>query len=751
MLSRFAGGMREYIGIFDRLTTPKSASSVGRMFELFLHRPLARTMPRQSATQCPARRAEFALRYVAWACLVCIAACQTPAPAVAPAFVPTQHHGLVGVFNRSKAVVSEDGSLAQQGAHPAPLGSPNRAFQLLPGDVATTWQLETPSLGLPVAGLFTVVGDLKIHAQFAGVDMNPTAESVVVTLTNAQDRPVQTSLTLGWAHPETPLQWDGQSLHTGAQIRLRMRTPTQCVLAGEGQLRCPLAIAANQTSTFEMLLFHADSPAALPLSLPDAASVLTQAQSDWAKILQPAATFSAIDAWHGQMLGASLAYLLLLRDKVGEFYVVKPGANDYNSFWYRDSAYIHRALDTAGLHVFAEEGLRLYWQPLPPEVEAMQTWGCQIAQHQDGRWECPDTEHDGPGQSLWALTGHYLMTRDVKWLQQVYPQLRAGADWIVNARQQTQTPSDKGTSHEGLLPIGLGETLISGVHVLYHNYWALLGLRMAQIAAAALGQTDDVARYKLAEQELAVSVERGVQAAFVQGYIQAAPETADTLDWGSIAALFPCEALVAQDPRVTATFENMWNNRALDQYRYPNQAKIWTYITADWAQALLLRGQWQRAYQLYQGYRGQSSPVLGWWEEVFLGSGAGTGDDPHGWAAAQYVLWLRSMLVHQTADGTLELLRGVPPDWLSPEKPLRADHFVLETGKLDLVEAAVQTDGKLRIQWHFSPFAAGPTSVRVYLRGRVLASAACATAATVASDSFTVSGNSGDCVVVLHE
>lgn len=690
-------------------------------------------------------------RNIAVGVLIGLLACQTPAPTVAPPFTPTQHHGLIGVFNRSKAVVSEDGTLAQQGAHPAALGSPSRAFQLLPGDVATTWQLESPSPGLPIAGLFTIASGLKIHAQFAGVDTNPPAESVVVTLQNAQDRPVNTSLTLGWAHPETPLLWDGQSLHAGAQIRLRMRTPTPCTLAGEGQLRCPLTIAADQTATLEMLLFHADNPATLPLSLPDAASVLTQTQSDWAKILQPAATFSANDPWHGQMLRASLAYLLLLRDKVGDFYVVKPGANDYNSFWYRDSAYIHRALDTAGLHAFAEEGLRLYWHPLPPEVEAMETWGCQIAQHDDGRWECPDTEHDGPGQSLWALTGHYLMTRDLAWLQQVYPQLRAGADWIVNARQQTMTPSDKGTSHEGLLPIGLGETLIGGVHVLYHNYWAVLGLRMAQKAAEVLGKTEDLARYKLAEQQLMVSVERGVQAAFAQGYIQAAPDTKDTLDWGSIAALFPCEALPAQDPRLTATFENMWNNRALDQYRYPNQAKIWTYITADWAQGLLLRGEWQRAYQLYQGYRGQSSPVLGWWEEVFLASGAGTGDDPHGWAAAQYVLWLRSMLVHQTTDGTLELLRGVPPAWLSPERPLRAENFVLETGKLDFVEATMLPDKKLRIQWHFTPFAEAPSGVRVFVRGRVLASATCATPATVDGDHFTLGGEAGDCVVVLHD
>ncbi len=39
MASRFAGGMREYIGIFDRLTTPKSAVSGDRMYELFFDRP----------------------------------------------------------------------------------------------------------------------------------------------------------------------------------------------------------------------------------------------------------------------------------------------------------------------------------------------------------------------------------------------------------------------------------------------------------------------------------------------------------------------------------------------------------------------------------------------------------------------------------------------------------------------------------------------------------------------------------------
>ena len=40
MASRFAGGLREDIGISDRLTTDKSAVSGDRMYELLLGRPL---------------------------------------------------------------------------------------------------------------------------------------------------------------------------------------------------------------------------------------------------------------------------------------------------------------------------------------------------------------------------------------------------------------------------------------------------------------------------------------------------------------------------------------------------------------------------------------------------------------------------------------------------------------------------------------------------------------------------------------
>lgn len=679
------------------------------------------------------------------------AACQGPAPALpqpAPP-QPTQHHGLVGVFNTSKAVVGADGTLTAQGPHPEPATLAARTFQLLPADVTAAWTLQPVVAGEAMAALQTTVEGVEFRAQFAGVLLRPAAASVVVAVHNPQAAPVATHLTLGWATAASPLQWDGRALRDPRGIRLTLRAPPPepCTLATAAWLRCPLTLAAGETRRLELFVLPQPSPS-LPAELPDAVAVLAQTRTAWDGILGGAATFSAPDPWLGAALRASLVYLLLLRDVVGDFYLFKPGANDYNSFWYRDSAYMVRVMDAVGLHAYAEEGLRHYLRsPLPPAVQAMQTWGCQVAQHSDGRWECPDTEHDGPGQSLWALVGHWQMTRDEAWLRQAWPALRAGAMWIVQARQQTIGGVHAGTPHEGLLPIGLGETLISGVHVLYHDYWAVLGLHGAAAAAAALGEVADGALFAKTELELRASVERAVQSAFVDGYIQAAPETRGTLDWGSIAALYPCEVLPPADPRVTATLEQMWQNRIWDQYAYPNRTKIWTYITADWAGALLLRDEWQRAATLFAGYRQQASAVLGWWEEVFVDSLVGTGDDPHGWAAAQYVLWLQAMLARADDGGHLFLLGGVPPEWWQEAAPLHAAGWVLPAGRLEHLDARLTGPNRATVEWAFAPRTAGVPEVTLYLRGREVLAAACGTPAVIDGDAVTLQAAAGTCLL----
>ena len=667
---------------------------------------------------------------------------------------PTGHRGLVGVLDRSKAIVSEDGTIQPEGLHPLADGDTTTLFRMLPEGVAATWELAGPRHGYPVAALWTSWNGLRYEAVVFGAPTDPPGESILVTLQNPSDQARTATLVLGLPDGPGPFAFDGMTGAQDSQVRFLIRPDPRltCVPAGNGVVSCSADLPPRSGHGFDVFLVNPGGVGA-PAVLPCADDLLAQAIAGWDAVLAPAATVSAADPWLGEAFRSSLVHDLLMRDKVDEFRVVKPGAQAYDSFWFRDAAYIIRSMDSAGLHARAEESLRLYWnRPLPDEIEAMGTWNSRVAQYDDGRWECPNDEHDGTGQALWALVGHYQLTGDLAWLRTVYPAIRNGANWLVSARLQTLGGENAGSSHEGLLPIGCGESLIPWDYVLNHNYWGVLGLRMAGVAADAVGEAGDVQTFARAREALQASVEKAVQAAFIDGYIQAAPGVTQSIDHGSIGALYPCEVLPPDDALLTATFENMWQHRVFDQYKFPTKNKIWTYITADWAQALLLRGEWERATTLFEGYRKQASPVAGWWEEVFVDSGVGTGDDPHGWAAANYVLWLRSILMWETAAGTVELLRGVPPAWLVHGSPLRATGFPLRLGRLESLVAEPDDAGGLRVQWDLEPKPATPPTVVLFARGRLIDSVDCGSVAgKIDGDHVSVQAAAGTCTMTLHD
>src|ERR1035437_1927922 len=53
--------------------------------------------------------------------------------------------------------------------------------------------------------------------------------------------------------------------------------------------------------------------------------------------------------------------------------------------------------------------------------------------------------------------------------------------------------------------------------------------------------------------------------------------------WGSIAALYPTHFLEPNDPMISRTLDLMLQNCQEDEYTYFFRQKLWTYITADWA------------------------------------------------------------------------------------------------------------------------------------------------------------------------
>jgi len=115
---------------------------------------------------------------------------------------------------------------------------------------------------------------------------------------------------------------------------------------------------------------------------------------------------------------------------------------------------------------------------------------------------------------------------------------------------------------------------------------------------------------------------------------------------------------------ISQTLDMMRQHCQEDEYTYFNRKKLWTYITVDWAMCYLLRDDLEVFYRLFDGYVAHASRTNGWTEEIFLDTRQGTGDMPHGWAAAQFVHFLRNALVYEDND-VLHLCWGAREDWLN--------------------------------------------------------------------------------------
>lgn len=456
-------------------------------------------------------------------------------------------------------------------------------------------------------------------------------------------------------------------------------------------------------------------------------------KQQWETLLQGGAEFSTGNDKLDGLYKTSLINIFLLRAKHRgiandgqDLYVLKPGASIYDAFWYRDGAYLATALDVAGHSDEAEKSLRLFWQSgLPGNFASYE-------QQDAGVWQAPLNEFDGQGQALWALVHHSAFSGDLNWSRTVYPSIRKGAMWIRNVTGLTKILTENGArpTYYGLLPPGEGEAIGEG-YIFYHDYWAVLGLRMAIQAATALSEEQDVKWMTETYSEFCANLLASVKGAFerigLSEYIPATPfRSKSELDiWGSIAALYPTRFLNPNDPMISRTLNLMKQNCQENEYTFfSKKNKIWTYITVDWAMCYLIQGDLAMFYRLFDGYVAHASPTNAWIEEIFLDSHIGTGDMPHGWAAAQYVHLHRNSLVFEDAD-VLHLCWGAREEWVN--KGITVKKAPTKFGTIDFqlrrADAILDIDFKFvggehretcrQIQLHIPPSQQAIHSVRV--------------------------------------
>ncbi|WP_380165920.1 glycoside hydrolase family 15 protein [Kroppenstedtia sanguinis] len=98
----------------------------------------------------------------------------------------------------------------------------------------------------------------------------------------------------------------------------------------------------------------------------------------------------------------------------------------YAYCWGRDAAYITTAIDRAGYHDMARDFYR--WTVTAQSPDG--SW--QQRHYLDGRlaphW---GLQIDEPGSILWGMWQHYLETGDRSFLEEIWPAIRKGADFLV--------------------------------------------------------------------------------------------------------------------------------------------------------------------------------------------------------------------------------------------------------------------------------------------------------------------------------
>lgn len=371
--------------------------------------------------------------------------------------------------------------------------------------------------------------------------------------------------------------------------------------------------------------------------------------------------------------------------------------------WLRDSVYIIRCLDLAGLHDTARAA----------------TSYCVRNDFFGGF----GAEGDAPGQGLWALVQHFRINRDLNWLAEVYPAIQRKAEWLFRMRRATKPirlvtdtpvlPFMHYQRNAGVICAPAAEGLIMGmmdhhVAISWVNHWAICGLREASYAARQLGQISDAERYQ-AEAESLFQALTTYQSVHPEFY---------TWERTTTSLLWPTRVWEATPDLVQPGFDHWWEtHRGTDEVHYQPEP-YWLYFELAQAHNALLFGERDRAWwALRYRIENQDLPGLYGWREGGHGVGTENAVDgvtlikqlrgchrfesitPHGWSQAELWLLQRGMLVEEWQGGLL-LFSGVPRQWLTPDARIIFRHFPTWYGKVD-ASLVVTSDGK-RANLHLS-------------------------------------------------
>jgi hypothetical protein len=442
----------------------------------------------------------------------------------------------------------------------------------------------------------------------------------------------------------------------------------------------------------------------------DASASEQLVREHWAPFFAQAAQFTLPDLVLNDVFLSRLATRAVLDTKIADRVYYNPCSPFfYFDHAYRDQAYVIYSYDLAGLHDRAERLLDVYCmdvKDVPTGPISFDGQPLQLGMLDDGLWKTRPGQFDTQGQNIWALVQHYKLSGRRDWLEKTaYPFVKRGAMWIVNSRHkhmdEVKSPEDP---RYGLIEPGGMEVLEvgKGMHMYYMNAFAILGLREAADAAQALRRAEDAALFDKECRDLKAALRKSFAQTFKRTglyegnlWFGVEPEGVGMYGfWAHNCLLWPCRAIDAQDPMLTATWRHMeWMSETWGGGLHSEgQGSFWPYIGADRAVSYILRGEPERALDYFCAFTDTAGGTFSW-GEGYANLTAG-GDQPHMWADAQWVNLFRQLFAMEDGS-TLMITPATFRRWTQGVTQTYVKGLPTHFGDLDLATTPESPGGNM--------------------------------------------------------
>ncbi len=352
-----------------------------------------------------------------------------------------------------------------------------------------------------------------------------------------------------------------------------------------------------------------------------------QERSIGARILLPNANLQEI-------LEANSLTLLQLHDKN----FVSPGPYLYHHFWFRDAAPMLHALDRLGYHKRVRQSINTFAERMTG----------------DGFFKGPDGEWDSNGEALWLIEKHFELSPSPLWLKNLYPVIRKAAHWIIKKRMES---IDSLSTHRGLMPKSLSAEHFGTTDQYYwDSFWSLSGLRAAANLAQHSGKEKDKEFFSSQASLFESDMRRSLQKAAERLDSEVIPTSPfrpfDEGAIGSLAGIYPLQIHTLAERQFANTLK-AFDARFVDEdgYYHPLIHSGYNpYLTLHIAHSYLLLGEIRRAWEIAGTVFRRCTPPYSLPEAIHPKTGGGSmGDGHHGWAAAEIVLFLLDVIIHEDA------------------------------------------------------------------------------------------------------